>query len=194
MTTDWRSRRRATTRRTIQEHALRLFAEKGYEQTTVEEIAAAAGVSHMTFFRHFPRKEVVVEYDDYDPMLVELIVGRPAHETPLEAVHGAIRCAFEQILAGDHDALLARTRLILRTPALQARNWYAQVDTRRLIADALARRAGATTADFAIEVQASAVLAAMLPALAAWADLDDANPAALVALVDAAFDALRAGV
>jgi AcrR family transcriptional regulator len=49
-----RERRKAETRRSIQEHALRLFLANGYDATTVEEIAAAAGVSHMTFFRHFP--------------------------------------------------------------------------------------------------------------------------------------------
>ena len=69
---DWRERKKAATRQSIQEHALRLFKEKGYESTTVEEIAAAAGVSHMTFFRDFPRKEAVVEYDEYDPVLEEL--------------------------------------------------------------------------------------------------------------------------
>ena len=57
---DWRSRKKAATRQTIQEHALRLFVEKGYDETTVEEIAAAAGVSHMTFFRYFPRLEAFV--------------------------------------------------------------------------------------------------------------------------------------
>lgn len=192
--TDWRARRKASTRRAIQQHALRLFLEKGYEETTVEEIAAAAGVSHMTFFRHFPRKEVVVEYDDYDPVLVDLIVGRPADESPLEAAQSAIRSGLEQILATDGEALLVRTRLILQTPALQARNWTAQVATRRLIADALARRAGVATPDFAMEVQAAAVMAATLPALTRWAEGDDTDPTALVALVDAAFGALRASL
>ena len=54
-----------------------MFVEKGYDATTVEEIAAAAGVSHMTFFRYFPRKEEVVEYDEYDPLLEDLIAARP---------------------------------------------------------------------------------------------------------------------
>ena len=79
---DWRTRKKAATRRSIQEHALRLFVEKGYDETTVEEIAAAAGVSHMTFFRYFPRKEAVVEYDEYDPLLEQLIAARPAGRSP----------------------------------------------------------------------------------------------------------------
>jgi AcrR family transcriptional regulator len=54
---DWRARKKAATKLADQEQALRLFIEKGYDATTVDEIAAAAGVSHMTFFRYFPRKE-----------------------------------------------------------------------------------------------------------------------------------------
>src|SRR4029078_273246 len=80
---DWRARKKAATKHAIQEHALRLFSEKGYDTTTVEEIAAAAGVSHMTFFRYFPRKEEVVEYDEYDPLIEELIVAGPGAEPPL---------------------------------------------------------------------------------------------------------------
>ena len=91
VTDDWRARKKAATKQSIQEHALRLFMEKGYDATTVEEIAAAAGVSHMTFFRYFPRKEEVVEYDEYDPLMEDLIVARPPDEPPLVAVHQAIR-------------------------------------------------------------------------------------------------------
>jgi AcrR family transcriptional regulator len=54
---DWRERKKAQTRQRLQEQALRLFVERGYEATTVEQIVAAAGVSHMTFFRYFPTKE-----------------------------------------------------------------------------------------------------------------------------------------
>ena len=89
---DWRARKKAATKQAIQEQALRLFVEKGYDATTVEEIAAAAGVSHMTFFRYFPRKEEVVEYDEYDPLIEELITGRPPHEAPLVALHAAHPC------------------------------------------------------------------------------------------------------
>ena len=116
---DWRARKKAATKHAIQEHALRLFVEKGYDATTVEEIAAAAGVSHMTFFRYFPRKEEVVEYDEYDPLLEELVAARPADEPPLTALHRAIRTGLAQILATDHKALRIRTRLVLQNPVLR---------------------------------------------------------------------------
>jgi AcrR family transcriptional regulator len=182
--------KKAATRQSIQDHALRLFAEKGYDATTVEEIAAAAGVSHMTFFRHFPRKEAVVEYDEYDPMFEELIAARPPEEPPLTALHNAIRTGLEAIMATDRDALLQRTRLVVSNRTLRSRNVIAQDATRDLFARALARRAGLPAPDFACTVQASAALAAIGPAMTAWADRDVAD---LVALVDAAFAALETG-
>lgn len=187
---DWRARKRAATKQAIQEHALRLFVEKGYDATTVEEIAAAAGVSHMTFFRYFPRKEAVVEYDEYDPLLEELVAARPPNERPLTALHQALREGLEKILASDREALLIRTRLVLRNPVLRARNLIAQDATRDLFARALARRAGLTEPDLAATVQASAALGAMAPAVMAWAQGQDDD---LIALVDAAFAALAAG-
>jgi AcrR family transcriptional regulator len=187
---DWRARKKAATKQSIQEHALRLFVEKGYDATTVDEIADAAGVSHMTFFRYFPRKEAVVEYDEYDPLLEELVAARPPHESPLTALHNAIRAGLEKILSADRDALLIRTRLVLRNPVLRSRNLIAQDTTRDLFARALARRAGLPEPDLAATVQASAALGAIAPAVMAWAEDDGED---LIALIDAAFAALRAG-
>ncbi|MGX9790987.1 TetR family transcriptional regulator [Mycobacterium sp. MMS18-G62] len=191
MTDDWRARKKAATKQAIQDHALRLFVEKGYDATTVEEIAAAAGVSHMTFFRYFPRKEEVVEYDEYDPILEQLVAARPPHEPPLTALHTALRTGLQQILGTDRDALLVRTRLVLSHPTLRSRNVLAQDTTRDLFARALARRAGLPAPDLAAMVQAAAALGAIGVALTAWAEGDDdADP---VALIDEAFDALGAG-
>ena len=188
---DWRARKKAATKQAIQEHALRLFAEKGYDTTTVDEIAAAAGVSHMTFFRYFPRKEVVVEYDEYDPLIEELIAARPSDEPPLTALHAAIRTGLEAILSTDREALLQRTRLVLSNPTLRSRNVIAQDTTRDLFSRALARRSGLSAPDFACTVQASAALTAIGAAMTAWAEREDDDP---IALIDAAFAALKAGM
>lgn len=191
MTDDWRARKKAATKQSIQDHALRLFVKKGYDATTVEEIATAAGVSHMTFFRYFPRKEEVVEYDEYDPMLEELVAARPPDEPPLTALHAAIRIGLQQSLRTDRDALLVRTRLVLSNPTLRSRNVLAQDTTRDLFARALARRAGRSAPDLAAMVQASAALGAVGVAMTAWAEGDDDTDP--VALIDEAFDALRTG-
>lgn len=91
-----RARKKAQTR--LQPHALRLFLARGYDATTVDELAAAAGVSHMTFFRHFPTKESVVDTDDYDPMIAALIAGRPPAEDPLTAIQQALLEGFATAL------------------------------------------------------------------------------------------------
>jgi len=191
VTVDWRAEKKAATKHAIQDHALRLFVEKGYDATTVEEIAAAAGVSHMTFFRYFPRKEEVVEYDEYDPLLEDLIAARPPDEAPITAVHNALRVGLQQVLSTDREALLIRTRLILDNPVLRSRNLVAQDTTRDLFARALARRGGLAEPDLAATVQASAALGAIAPALTAWAEDGEAD---LIALIDSAFTALESGV
>ncbi|MEV1117225.1 TetR family transcriptional regulator [Actinosynnema sp. NPDC049800] len=185
-----RAQRKARTRRAIQEHALRLFLAQGYEQTTVEEIAAAAGVSHMTFFRYFPTKEAVVEDDDYDPFIAELVRGRPAGEGPLEALRAALRAGLDAVLDTDRDAVYARTRLIVTTPALRAGQWRNTAATADLLAGALADREGQVV-DLRLRVIAAAATAALTTALTEWVEGEGADD--LRSLVDEAFAALSSG-
>jgi len=182
-----RAQQKARTRRAIQEHALRLFLAKGYEATTVEEIASAAGVSHMTFFRYFASKEAVVETDDYDPMLADLIRQRPADESPLTAVHHAVLAGLSAIYATDRDAILVRTRLILGTPALRARQWRNLDATQLLLAEALAERQGSAVT-LEIRVLAATAVAALNTAISEWANNDGIDD--LATLVDDAFQVL----
>ncbi|MCX4515417.1 TetR/AcrR family transcriptional regulator [Streptomyces sp. NBC_01619] len=185
--TGLRERKKAQTRRTIQEQALRLFLSQGYDNTTVDEIARAAGVSSMTFFRHFPTKESVVESDDYDPLIVALIEQRPPEETPLAALHHALGEGLAAVYATDRDALLVRTRLILRTPALRARLWENQHATEQMLTKALAARSGQEP-DLPLRVIAAAALAALTATLAIWVEGD--GEAHLPELVDEAFTTL----
>lgn len=188
-----RARKKAQTHQLIQAHALRLFLAKGYDATTVEEIAAAAGISHMTFFRHYPTKESVVDTDDYDPMIAELITSRPASEDPLTAIRGALLEGFAVILPEGRDVLLTRTRLVLTTPALRARLWENQHATVRLFTDALtARRHATTLPELEVRVLAAVALATLTTALIIWVDGDGAED--LPELVDQAFAALRSGL
>jgi len=183
-----RAQRKAATRRAIQQHALRLFLADGYEATTVGQIAAAAGISHMTFFRYFPTKESVVEADDYDPMIAELIPARPAGEAPLTAVGAALAGALRAMPDDEQQAVLVRTRLILRTPALRARMSENQRATQRLLAEALAARERLDPSELRIQVLAGAALAVLTAAVTAWADSPETS--SLADVVETAFATL----
>ena len=74
---EWLSRRERT-RNDLLVRALDLFESKGYEQTSAAEIAAAAGCTEMTFFRHFPTKDRVLLDDPYDAELIAAVAARPA--------------------------------------------------------------------------------------------------------------------
>lgn len=74
------------TRALLQERAMELFVRQGFDGTTVAQIADAAGVSHMTFFRYFPTKESVVFDDPYDPLIADLIAAQDPSLPALERV------------------------------------------------------------------------------------------------------------
>ena len=186
-----RERKKARTRDTIQRQALRLFLAKGYETTTVEEIAAAAEVSHMTFFRYFPTKEDVVFADEYDALLTDRIAGRPANEPAVEAVRRALLEGLSLVYAEAREELLVRTRLIASTPALRARLWEQQLGTANVFAGALVARSGHPGLTFETRVVAAACAAAATTAVLAWADED--GRAELPDLMDRAFAAIRDG-
>jgi AcrR family transcriptional regulator len=121
-----RERKKERTRRALIEAALRLFAEKGYEETTLAQIAAEADVSTRTFFSYFASKEDVVFYDAQvrQERAVALLAARKSGESPTELL---LRL-FEESIAWQavqerltfEDAAL-RVRLMLTEPAVQAR-------------------------------------------------------------------------
>ena len=107
-------------RRSVQREALRLFADQGYEDTTVEQIADAADISTTTFYRYFPTKEDVVLDDDYDP-IVEQIIGSGDDEEPLVTTVRTAIAAVAAAVEVERDAALARLKLLASVPALRAR-------------------------------------------------------------------------
>src|SRR5512139_1207552 len=96
-----RERKKEQTRAAIQREALRLIAERGYDATTCEQIAAAAEVSPATLFRYFPTKEDLVLQDLYDPLIAEAVRARPRAEAPLKAVRNGIGAAFAAVYETD---------------------------------------------------------------------------------------------
>ncbi|NJC72837.1 TetR family transcriptional regulator [Planosporangium thailandense] len=186
-----RERKKQKTRWAIQEHALRLFAEQGYEATTVEQIAAAAEVSPSTFFRYFPTKEDVVVQDEYDPMLISALESAPAELAPVPAVRHAIHTAFAQLGPADTAKVLERGRLSMSVPALRARVVENLTGTIDVLAGPLARRSGREPDDFAVRALAGACLGALLAAVFAW--LESNGEQDLPGLIDEALAHLESG-
>lgn len=114
-----RERKKARTRADLQRHALRLFSEQGYAETTVDQIAAAAEVSRATFFRYFPSKEEVVFYDDVDPLMERAFAGQPSGTPLLVAMRAALREAFESLTPEKRELEELRMELSRTVPELR---------------------------------------------------------------------------
>jgi AcrR family transcriptional regulator len=181
---DWRQRKKAATRDRIRASALRLFREQGYDATTVEQIAAAAGVSHMTFFRYFPAKEDVALSDSYDPLIADLLTQTPAAWPLIQRIRTVLVQGLRQVYDAGRDAMLAQNQLIVSTPALRDRLWADQIATQRLILQAL----GDPHPSFQDRVTVAACLAATSTAVLTWVE-NDGTPE-LPDLIEQAFDAL----
>src|SRR4030095_9154509 len=110
-----RDRKKERTRRVIQAEALRLFSEKGFEATTIEEIAAAADVAPRTFFRYFPTKDEVVFWPVYRPLLAGLMAARP-DESAVQALCHAIVDGLSAFYGQDRERVLNRLNLAFVTP------------------------------------------------------------------------------
>jgi AcrR family transcriptional regulator len=189
---DLRERKRTRTRHMIQSEALRLFAERGYAQTTVDEIADAAAISPRTFFRYFPSKEDVVLWDEYDPLALELVEARPDDEPLAETLREVIRETLAGLYRRDPERLLARVRLALSVPDLRARFLDAQTHGVELLAPLLAHKRRAPTEELHVRVVSSALLAAVFVALDLWER--DGGKRDLLTLLDEATDALTEGM
>jgi AcrR family transcriptional regulator len=117
---DGRTRRRIEAMRQVQEVALGLFEERGYDGVTVEEIAAGAGVAPATVYRNFGTKERLVLWDEYDPMLLEAIAGRLGALPPMAATLEALVASLDEVYGEDRKRILRRARLISEHPPLLA--------------------------------------------------------------------------
>ncbi|MFN8096397.1 MAG: TetR family transcriptional regulator [Vicinamibacteria bacterium] len=190
MTPSLQDRKRQLVRDAISHAAWALFADEGYEATTVDEIAVRAGVSRRTFFRYFSSKEDVAvgTSDAYAEDFLSAFRARPAREAPLDAIHHALR-AMVLARAEDADEVRAIIRLLRESPtvrrAMLARN--ARMEER--LAEVLAERLGADPRhDPTPALVAFVARALMDTAFNVWYDQ---QPADVGAMVDDLFRRLR---
>ncbi|MFD7379982.1 MULTISPECIES: TetR/AcrR family transcriptional regulator [Streptomyces] len=162
--------------------AFALFDERGYEQTTVDDIAERAGVGRTTFFRHYRSKEAVI-FPDHDRLL-ELIRDRLAtssHSTALVAVSDAVRLVLLHYI-DEGDLARRRYALTSKVPALRDREIASVARYQRLFREFISEWMGDPTesASLRAELMAAAVVAAHNHVLRRWLRGDASDPVAEV--------------
>jgi AcrR family transcriptional regulator len=163
------------TRARLQQTAVELFSEHGFEQTTVAQIASAAGVSQMTFFRHFPTKESAVLDDPFDPAIAAAIAAQPLELTPVRRICAGLRVAIASLDLPDQEQVRTRVRVATTSSTLQAGMWTNTVATQRVVADALEADG---VPRLQARVAAAATIAGLTAALQDWSLDDGGEPLA----------------
>ncbi|WP_062358038.1 TetR family transcriptional regulator [Herbidospora yilanensis] len=153
----------------LAEAAVALFDENGYDETTVDDIAARAGVSRSTFFRYYRSKDDAV-FPDHDTLLaaVDARLRASTAGTAIAAVTDAVRIVLTHYVE-DADVSLRRYRLVGRVPALRAREIASVARYQRLFREFIGTwMAGTPDADLRAELMSASVVAAHNQVLRGW--------------------------
>jgi mycofactocin system transcriptional regulator len=190
MTTLSPGRPPSTTRDEIEVVALGLFAERGFEATTVDDIAAAVGVGRRTLFRYFESKNDIA-WGDFDWVMGRLRTalkhqrGAPTMEALRIGVVESNNYPDDQL-----PGLRIRMTLITRTPALQAHSALRYAEWRGVVAEWAADRLGAAVDDLMPQAIAGAALGTAMATFGRWVDHPGEN---LGESLDFAFRSLATG-
>ena len=156
-----------TSRDQLEQVALALFSARGFDATTVDDIASAAGIGRRTFFRYFPSKNDVV-WGAFAEGLDELRAHLADADGPLlDGLREAI-LAFNALPPEYEQAHRERMGLILTVPALQAHSTLMYAAWRAVVAEHVAARTGQEPDDLVPQVAAHSCLGAALTAYEHW--------------------------
>ncbi|MFJ3620348.1 TetR/AcrR family transcriptional regulator [Streptomyces iakyrus] len=187
-----RERKKIKTRGAIRSATYALVAERGYDATTVEQIAERAEVSPSTVFRYFPTKEDIVVTDDWGPVVAQELRSRPPGESWADTLRHVMRTALDLSLAEEPEVTRLRTRLGVEVPAVRARMMESLAATGRLLREALAERSGLAPESLELRVFAMSVMGGLMEVSQYWAETghrDDIRD-----LVDRALDVMEHGL
>jgi AcrR family transcriptional regulator len=160
-----RERKKWATRLAILHTAERLFLEKGFDETTVDEIAAAAGVSPATVFNYFPSKSDIL-FADYAALQDEMrhvLHDREAGDTVLDRLRTYVREGRRQLRDPESDR--ARRRVIDASPGLQAQERLRMARGEAIVAEAVADELGEAPGDLRPRIVGAAVMAVLFATL-----------------------------
>lgn len=167
-------RRPSITRAELEEIALRIFSERGFEVVSIEEIAAAAGIGRRTFFRYFKSKNDAV-WGDFDTELevFEKWFNRCSADVPVIDAISAGVLAFNSFDPTAEAELRNRMQIILRSPALQAYSTLKYTAWRSIVARFAANRLGLVESDLVPRTLGHLALGAAVAAYEQWLDSND---------------------
>ena len=185
-------RRRSTTPQHVTDVALGLFAERGFAEVSVDDVAQAAGIARRTVFRYYGSKNAI-PWGDFDTHLQHLreLLDHVDPGTPLGEALRAALLSFNTFDESETVRHRQRMRVILQTAELQAYSMTMYAGWRQVIADFVAHRTGVKTTDLQPQTVAWMMLGVALSAYEHW--LDDESVSLPQALGDA-FDVVRAGL
>ena len=170
---------------------MRLFLEKGFEATKVEDIAEAVEISPSTFFNYFPSKEDVVFEDELDPLILAAFDAQPKEANPIRRLRMAMRAVFAQMTPEQDRMMRDRMQLMASTPELRGAMLSQFASIVDQIAHLLAPRVGRKQDDFAVHNISGAVLGVLLAAMLTIIDNPNADP---LKVTDDALAHLEAGL
>ena len=185
-------RRRSTTTDHISNVAIDLFAARGFDEVSVDDVAEAAGIARRTLFRYYPSKNAL-PWGDFDAHLDHMrdLLNELDPDVPVEQALRTALLAFNSFDDKETARHRQRMRVILETAALQAYSMTMYAGWREVIAEFVARRSGAKTTDLLPQTIAWTMLAVALSAYEHW--LGDESVPLPTALGDA-FDVVGAGL
>lgn len=165
----------------IEKAALELIAEQGFDSVTVEDIAAAAGISRRTFFRYFSSKNEI-PFGEYGTLLVALedwLASEPADRPIFDVIADAVM-RFNRVHSDGGVAHRERMRLVMRTPSLRANAALHQDDWVAVLARYAARRLDAAPEELLPQLVAQVSLGAANTAYEQWLNDESSDLAELV--------------
>ena len=172
----------------LEQAALDLFGERGFEQTTVEDIATRAGLTKRTFFRHYADKREVLFGGgaEFQQVFVDSLAGAPPSATPLEAVAISLQAGGE-MLEGRRDFARRRQRVIAANAELRERELVKLASVAAALTEGLHARG---VAEPAASLAAETAMAVFRVAFERW--ISDPDGQDLRHLVRDSLDELRA--
>jgi AcrR family transcriptional regulator len=185
-----RERKKQQTRLSIQRHALRLFAERGFDDTTIQEITEAADVARRTFFLHFSSKEDVLVSDPEARIkaFAAAVAARPEEESAFTAIRESLSILVS-LEPEELEGARLRARLLEEAPTLQAADVERFFRVERALIAETARRTGLDPdRDFYPRMLAASTFCAVRVGFTLWHHRGDRGP--VVAATLEAFDAL----